>query len=360
MVNRSFFFFFDKTAWKGWRRPLTEEDIFDINPENASAELVPEFDKNFNDRVDKKRRMNDLKANSSSEESSIRYSIFAAMAKTFGGKFLYSGIFKFFVDMLQFASPLLLGALINFVETDGALWKGILLATTMFIVSFLMAVLNGQHLLTSFQVGFKIRTAIISSIYRKALRISSAAKRNTTTGEIVNLMSVDAHSFFDMMNYIHVVWSGPIVMGLAIYLLWRYLGVAVFAGLAVMIIMFPITAVIATKLQVLQTKNMEVKDERVKSMNEILSGMKVLKLYAWEPSFETLIKDTRQRELVHLRHAALYNAGIEFVWSLAPFLVAFVSFMTFVFLGNVLTPEIAFVSMSLFNILQMPMTLCEN
>lgn len=57
MVNRAFFFFFDPTAWKGWRRPLTEKDIFDINPENASRELVPVFDKNFKISSDKQKRL---------------------------------------------------------------------------------------------------------------------------------------------------------------------------------------------------------------------------------------------------------------------------------------------------------------
>lgn len=126
-----------------------------------------------------------------------------------------------------------------------------------------------------------------------------------------------------------------------------------------MLSLIPISGLIATRLRDLQTEQMKVKDERVKSMNEILSGMKVLKLYAWEPSFENLIHDIRERELVFLRKAALYNAATEFIWSLAPFMVALFSFMTFVFLGNVLTPEIAFVSMALFNILRMPMTLCE-
>lgn len=281
------------------------------------------------------------------------------MVRSFGGTFLFSAMFKFSADMLQFASPLLLGALINYVETDEALWKGIILALALFGVTFLIAVLNGQYGLTSYQVGFRIRTALISSIYRKALRISSKAKRNTTAGEIVNLMSVDAHRFFEMVPYLHIAFTGPVVIALATFLLWQYLGVAVFAGLAVLILMIPLSALIATRLRDLQTKQMKVKDERVKSMNEILSGMKVLKLYAWEPSFEKLITDTRERELVFLRHAALYNAATEFFWSLAPFLVALFSFMTFVFLGNVLTPEIAFVSMALFNVLRTPMTMCK-
>jgi hypothetical protein len=49
-------------------------------------------------------------------------------------------------------------------------------------------------------------------------------------------------------------------------------------------------------------------------INEILNGIKVLKLYAWEPSFENLIGETREREISTLRKAAMLNAITEFQW----------------------------------------------
>jgi ATP-binding cassette, subfamily C (CFTR/MRP), member 1 len=55
-VNQIFFQWFDRTAWVGWRRPITEKDIYDINPEDTSAELVPPFDKYFNESVEKGRK----------------------------------------------------------------------------------------------------------------------------------------------------------------------------------------------------------------------------------------------------------------------------------------------------------------
>lgn len=131
------------------------------------------------------------------------------------------------------------------------------------------------------------------------------------------------------------------------------------AGLGVMLLMVPLSGVIAAKLRDLQIVQMKVKDERVKSMNEVLNGMKVLKLYAWEPSFEKLILGSREKEMVVLKKAALYNAGTYFVWSLAPFLVSLASYITFVLMGGKLTPNIAFVSLALFNILRFPMAMCK-
>lgn len=97
---------------------------------------------------------------------------------------------------------------------------------------------------------------------------------------------------------------------------------------------------------------MKIKDERVKHTSEILGGIKILKLYAWEPCFEQVVLHTRAEEMKILLSIALYNAASYFIWSLAPFLISMASFVTFVLMGEVLTPEIAFVSLALFNILR--------
>lgn len=55
-LRQLFFQWFDKITWIGWRRPLTEKDMYDINPEDSSKEIVPEFDKHFNASVERGRR----------------------------------------------------------------------------------------------------------------------------------------------------------------------------------------------------------------------------------------------------------------------------------------------------------------
>lgn len=331
ILNRILFGFFDRTAWTGWKRPLTENDVFDNIPENTSTQIFPEFNKNF-----KKSQRNSHGNYSRLDENGCQThgSIFSAMIKTFGGTFLLSNMFKLTVDMLQFASPLLLGALITFVKSDEALWKGMFLVFALFGLSLLIAVFKEQYALISFQVGMRIRTAVTNAVYRKALKISSKAKRNTSVGEIVNLMAVDANRLYAVVPCIPILFTGPVVAIIAILLLWQYIGVSVFSGLAVMIAMIPLSSFIAVKLKNLQISQMKVKDERVKSMNEILNGIKVFKLYAWEPSFETLVMNIRERELVFLKSFAIYNASTEVIFSLAPFLVGFFSYMTFVFVLN--------------------------
>ena len=71
-------------------------------------------------------------------------------------------------------------------------------------------------------------------------------------GEIVNLMSVDAQRFMDLMTYFHTIWSGPFQIIVSLYFLWQTLGPSVLAGVGVMILLIPINALIAHKARQLQ------------------------------------------------------------------------------------------------------------
>lgn len=239
--------------------------------------------------------------------------------------------------------------------------------------------LNGQHQYLCFLVGYRIRTALISAIYRKALTLSNGAKRNTTVGEIVNLMSVDAQRFlstyfffklhflifyflcrfFELINYLHMIWAAPIVIALCMFFLYQVIGVAAFTGLVILLCLVPLNGYVANKLRYFQAKQMVKKDVRIRVMNEVLSGMKVLKLYAWEPSFQESIEKIRNKELQIIRHAAIANAYVFLLWNLVPFMVTLLSFVTFVFVdeNNKITPDVVFVSLALFNILRQPMTM---
>jgi hypothetical protein len=55
-------------------------------------------------------------------------------------------------------------------------------------------------------VGMNLRTSLISTIYRKALCLNSESKKNSTVGEIVNLMSIDVQRFMDLIPYLNMLW----------------------------------------------------------------------------------------------------------------------------------------------------------
>lgn len=88
--------------------------------------------------------------------------------------------------------------------------------------------------------------------FSKALVVSNEARKESTVGETVNLMSADAQRFNDVTNFIHLLWSCPLQIILSIVFLWLELGPSVLAGLGVMVLMVPINGLLATKARKFQ------------------------------------------------------------------------------------------------------------
>ncbi|XP_026834856.1 multidrug resistance-associated protein 1 isoform X14 [Drosophila erecta] len=376
-LSRITYMWFDKMALKGYRNPLEEKDLWDLRPQDSCSEVMPIFAHHWNQNVRKNYRNkarvepkaqfsngNVTFENPHGEKNGRKKgmaSIMPPIYKSFGGVFLFGALMKLFTDVLTFAQPQVLSLIISFVEAQEAEpeWKGILYAVLLFVLAAAQTFILGQYFHRMFIVGLRIRTALINAIYRKALRISNSTKKESTVGEIVNLMAVDAQRFMELTTYLNMIWSAPLQIALALYFLWQQLGPSVLAGLAVMIILIPVNGVIASRIKTYQIRQMKYKDERVKLMNEVLSGIKVLKLYAWEPSFEKQVLDIRDKEIATLRSTAYLNAGTSFLWSCAPFLVSLVTFATYVLTSeaNQLSVEKVLVSIALFDLMKLPLTI---
>ncbi|XP_030761803.1 multidrug resistance-associated protein 1 isoform X2 [Sitophilus oryzae] len=367
-LSRMVFAWFDRMTWRGFRKPLEAKDLWDMKPEDSAAEIVPVFEKHWKHTVLKSEGgTTHARAQFKGDSGHIEFvpakrkeaSILPALLKSFGPMFLFGAVLKLVQDLLTFVSPQILGLIIKFVKAPDYFWHGPLYAILLFVTATIQTVFLAQYFNRMFVVGMRIRTALVSTIYRKSLKISNKARKERTAGEIVNLMAVDAQKFMDLTAYLNMIWSAPLQICLSMYFLWKELGPSVLAGLAVMIILIPVNGFIANKSKILQIKQMKNKDERVKLMNEVLSGIKVLKLYAWEPSFENQVLKIRDKEIHVLKQAAYLNAGTSFIWSCAPFLVVLATFLSFTLSdkSNILTPEKAFKSLTLFGIMGMPMGL---
>uniref|UniRef100_A0A8C3D0C9 Multidrug resistance-associated protein 1 n=1 Tax=Cairina moschata TaxID=8855 RepID=A0A8C3D0C9_CAIMO len=332
-LSRITFWWITGLMIQGYRRPLEAKDLWSLNKEDTSEEIVPGLARNW------------------AKE----------WAKTKSLVVLFkSGILGACMTHELIANSSLHRLLINFVNDKHAPnWQGYFYTGLLFVCACLQTLILHQYFHICFVTGMRLKTAIVGVIYRKALVITNSARKTSTVGEIVNLMSVDAQRFMDLATYINMIWSAPLQVILALYLLWRNLGPSVLAGVAVMILLVPINAVMAMKTKTYQKAQMKSKDNRIKLMNEILNGIKVLKLYAWELAFREKVLEIRQKELKVLKKSAYLAAMATFTWVCAPFLVALSTFAVYVKIdkNNVLDAQKAFVSLALFNILRFPLNM---
>lgn len=70
--------------------------------------------------------------------------------------------------------------------------------------------------------------------------LSTVSRNQSTVGEMVNLMSVDAQHLMSNLTYLSMLWSAPLQIILAIVFLYRTMGISVLAGVGVMFVIFPI------------------------------------------------------------------------------------------------------------------------
>ncbi|KAK9474869.1 uncharacterized protein V1510DRAFT_410888 [Dipodascopsis tothii] len=298
------------------------------------------------------------------EKKKAKPSLSWALIRGFGLLY-FTGIFlKFCNDILAFTQPLLLRRLIIFInsyESDSPepLSGGVILAFGMFFISLVQTMFQHQHFQRTMVVGQRLKAALTSSIYRKAVVLSNEARGEKSTGDIVNLMSVDAQRIQDIAQNGQALWSGPFQIILCLWSLYGLLGNSMWAGVFIMVIMIPLNGMIARKQKILQKEQMKTKDQRTRLTSEILTNIKSIKLYGWEkPYLEKLFHVRNDLELENLKFLSIYQSVVSFLWACSPFLVSCSTFGLFVLTSDTpLSTDIVFPALTLFNLLAFPLAI---
>ncbi|CAG2247906.1 ABCC1 [Mytilus edulis] len=347
-----------KLVMKGYRQKLDKKDLFPLNEEETSACVVPRFEKYWNQEVEYIKRScvvsTTKKAGKGNEELKQQPRLVKCLLTAFGPYVLGAAMLNLLSSIFGLLTPFVLRLLIQFTEDHtNAMWKGYMYAILMFGLTIGKTIFETQQGLRNCSGERRMWIAISSVIYKKTLRLSNSAKKSSTSGEIVNLLSVDAGRISTCFHNINFLWTIPFMFCSTLFLLWQTLGVSAFIGLGIVVVLIPFNSYLVKKGKDLHLEVMDLKDNRVKMMNEVLNGIKVLKLYAWEDSFEKQISTIRDKEMGVIRNQALVGTCMHLAWCLTPFLVSLGTFAMYVLIDpeNVLTAEKAFVAMSLFGML---------
>ena len=134
------------------------------------------------------------------------------------------------------------------------------------------------------------------------------------------------------------------------------MGKITWVAIAIYVTMLIIQFIVTGLSQPIEMNIMKTVDARVKLMNEILTGIRVIKYYCWEKPFKGKIDDLRNVELKYITQMTyLMNSGIDLLMTIVPQLVPLAYFSLYPsVMGKPLTSSVAFTSISLFSILQMP------
>ena len=359
LLSRLTYWWLNGIVFQGAKRALMEEDMYEVNPDVDAKYLSDRFEKEWAIELEK------MKASKKGGPDVKPYqaSIPRAMYRIFWRDFWIGAASKASIDGLQFFQPILMEWMLGFimdVHMPGDTtpdWHGYLYAMAIGINPIITTVLSNLHFRKMMVIGIRARTILTTQLYKKSLRLSPGARQNMSVGQIVNMMSTDASKIDLFSGFIHFLWSTLEQIIIAVALLIRAIGPSALAGVGIVLILIPVQGYVMTSLQQLRRATVKYTDGRVKLMNEILQGIRVLKVYAWEGSFLQKLMNIRLEEVRFIRSAAKMRAWNMTIMQASPILMSLLAFMTLALSSDTFDPKYIFSSLVLFNLLRMPLLL---
>uniref|UniRef100_A0A670KKY0 ATP binding cassette subfamily C member 9 n=1 Tax=Podarcis muralis TaxID=64176 RepID=A0A670KKY0_PODMU len=299
-------------------------------------------------------------------------SIWLAMYRAFGRPILLSSTFRYLADLLGFAGPLCISGdrgrkyhlfVYPFLTSTNFLKTAYVLAVLLFLALILQRTFLQASYYVTIETGINLRGALLAMIYNKMLRLSTSnlSMGEMTLGQINNLVAIETNQLMWFLFLCPNLWAMPVQIIMGVILLYNLLGQSALVGAAVIVLLAPIQYFIATKLAEAQKSTLDYSTERLKKTNEILKGIKLLKLYAWEHIFCRSVEETRVKELTSLKTFALYTSLSIFMNAAIPIAAVLATFVTYTYIKEEPpTTAQAFASLSLFHILVTPLFLLST
>ncbi|XP_069754521.1 ATP-binding cassette sub-family C member 8 isoform X2 [Narcine bancroftii] len=309
--------------------------------------------------------------------------IWHVLRQAFGQPIILSSTFRIMADLLGFAGPLCISGIVHhlsdenktfrpqvkilgvyFISSQEFLANAYVIAVLLFLALLLQRTFLQASYYVAIETGINLRGAIQTKIYNKILRLSTSnmSMGEMTVGQICNLIAIDTNQLMWFFFLSPNLWAMPVQIIVGVLLLYYLLGISALIGATVIALLAPVQYFVATKFSQAQRSTLDYSNERLRKTNELLRGIKLLKLYAWEQIFHKSVEETRHKELTSLKSFALYTSISIFMNAAIPIAAVLTTFVvhTHLYEDADLSPAVAFASLSLFHILVTPLFLLSS
>ncbi|XP_011494146.1 PREDICTED: multidrug resistance-associated protein 4-like [Ceratosolen solmsi marchali] len=327
---------------KGYRKILGPDDLYDPIRSDKSNVLGDRLETQWKAELQKARK-------------GKRYpSLLKTILRTFIFECFILGCVQILNEfVLRLGTPILLGALLQYFKPEPTTTyeAALIYAGGISIATAINVITINQHIFGAFHLGGRVRIAVCSVVYRKALSLSNSALGDTAPGKIVNLVANDVNRFDLVFVFLHHMWSAPLSALVIAYFLYHAAGYAGIIGIIAVFIVVPIQAYTGKLSSKFRLQTAIKTDERVRLMDEIISGVQVIKMYAWEKPFCALIELARRLELKGVTKSS-YIRGIYMTFNIFTTRMAlYCTLVAMLLSGDRLSADTVFVFSAYFAIL---------
>ncbi|ETV79145.1 hypothetical protein H257_07232 [Aphanomyces astaci] len=218
-----------------------------------------------------------------------------------------------------------------------------LLVLSLYGIQVVSAFVKAHMKFTNDVIGVQFGSSLRSMLFEKALKLNAKSRKEKSAGDIANLFSTDIISVMEFAANMNLIWIVPVQISVVLYLLYLLVGWSIFVGLAVVLAILAVNAVVAIFMGKEQYHMYKAKDNRMKVVNEVFGAIQIVKFNAWEEKFLAKLTELR---------VAPRGMLVTFLFT-TPVLVTISIFATFaLWMDQTLTVKIVFSTLALFRSMQ--------
>nr|XP_027794989.1 multidrug resistance-associated protein 9 isoform X1 [Marmota flaviventris] len=229
-------------------------------------------------------------------------------------------------------------------------WVGISLCIALFATEVTKVLFWALAWAINYRTAIRLKVALSTLVFENL--VSFKTLTHFSVGEVLNILSSDSYSLFEAALFCPLPATIPILMAVCAVYAYFILGPTALIGIFVYIIFIPIQMFMARLNSAFRRSAISVTDKRVQTMNEFLTCIKLIKMYAWERSFTNTIRDIRKRERKLLEKAGYVQSGNSALAPIVSTIAIVLTFSCHILLRRNLTAPVAFSVIAMFNVMK--------
>ncbi|XP_028139569.2 ATP-binding cassette sub-family C member 4-like isoform X1 [Diabrotica virgifera virgifera] len=325
-----------KKAYKN--NDLEEDDLYDVLKACSSAKCGDKLERQW------------IIENKAKKERNP--SIYRLMWARFGKRYILIGcihlcwkIFNSIVD------PWALSKLVSFFKPgQTAITKNeaYYYAALVLILHLVYTIYIHNYVIWVQQLGVEVKTAFSSLLYRKALKLTPSSVSEITLGNIVTLITKDVYSFQQSVWIVNDLWIAIVQTCVICFLLYAKIGVISFVGIGVILSVLPLQILLGRYVSILRLSAEKKTDQRLQTIQETLSSIRIIKMYKWEEYFREKINQSRLAEINRMLLAFYLKIVIVILGVLFSKVGFYVLIISCIWMGYPIEAELVFYLLSIF------------
>ncbi|XP_036142951.1 multidrug resistance-associated protein 4-like isoform X2 [Monomorium pharaonis] len=358
-----FFWWMRELFMTGAKRDLEESDIYRPVKGDESEKLTDHLEKYWNRELDKLKNLEFTMSKDGQKvplKGDARPRLYKAIFNAFWLPCFIIGVYQFIpYSIIRLSIPIFQSWIIDYFARDPTgknkvELNDVLIYIACLILCSIICLLIIQHsAMLSLQFGMRIRVACSSLLYRKLLRLNRTSINQTGTGQIINLLSNDVIRFDQLTKFLNFIWIMPLQITIIGYITWQKIGFSTLIGIGSLLIIAPIVqGFFSIHSRKLRAMIAPLTDRRVQIMSELVAGIQVVKMYAWEKPFGKIVSVTRKLEINKIKFLSYARAMCLATVVFTQRLSLYFTLITFVLTGNNLTADVTYEMTAIFNILE--------